>query len=155
MLLLTVGTLGLTVLLAIRVPKGLFPQQDTGMLAGFTEASQDISSQAMRHAQEQVERRSSRPTPTSTHIIAFVGSSSGAGNTGTCSSASRTTTSARAPPTRSSPACAPSWPKIPGINLFLQAVQDVRMGGRSSRTQYQYALEDADLDELQDWAPKS
>ena len=48
----------------------------------------------------------------------------------------------------------PKLSKIPGVSLFLQSVQDVRMGGRSSRTQYQYALEDADLAELQAWGPK-
>ena len=153
MLLLTISTLGLTVLLAIRVPKGLFPQQDTGMLAGFSEASQDISSTAMRRAQEKV-NPIVQQDPDVEHVIAFVGGRSGAGNTGTVFVSAQALRQAQErPPIRSSAACAPSWRRSPASTLFLQAVQDLRIGGRSSRTQYQYTLEDADLEELQTWAP--
>ncbi|HLK89538.1 MAG TPA: multidrug efflux RND transporter permease subunit [Polyangia bacterium] len=153
MLLLTVGTLGLTVLLAIRVPKGLFPQQDTGMLSGFSEASQDISSQAMRHAQEKV-NQIVQQDPDVDHTIAFVGGSSGAGNTGTVFISLKDYSKRKSTADQVISRLRPKLAKVPGINLFLQSVQDVRMGGRTSRTQYQYALEDADLAELQEWSPK-
>ncbi|HEY6475528.1 MAG TPA: multidrug efflux RND transporter permease subunit [Polyangia bacterium] len=153
MLLLTVGTLGVTVLLAIRVPKGLFPQQDTGMLSGFSEASQDISSQAMRHAQETV-NKIAQADPDVEHTIAFVGGSSGAGNTGTVFISLKDYDKRKSTADQVIGRLRPKLAKVPGITLFLQSVQDVRMGGRSSRTQYQYALEDADLAELQEWSPK-
>jgi len=153
MLLLTIGTLGLTVLLAIRVPKGLFPQQDTGMLAGFSEAAQDISSKAMRHAQEKV-NQIVQQDPDVEHVIAFVGGSSGAGNTGTVFISLKDYSKRKSTADQVIGRLRPKLGKVPGITLFLQSVQDVRMGGRSSRTQYQYALEDADLAELQAWSPK-
>jgi hydrophobe/amphiphile efflux-1 (HAE1) family protein len=153
MLLLTIGTLGVTVLLAIRVPKGLFPQQDTGMLSGFSEASQDISSQAMRHAQETV-NKIVQADPDVDHTIAFVGGSSGAGNTGTVFISLKDYDKRKSTADQIIGRLRPKLAKVPGIALFLQSVQDVRMGGRSSRTQYQFALEDADLTELQAWSPK-
>jgi hydrophobe/amphiphile efflux-1 (HAE1) family protein len=153
MLLLTISTLGVTVLLAIKVPKGLFPQQDTGMLSGFSEASQDISSQAMRHAQEKV-NQIVQADPDVDHTIAFVGGSSGAGNTGTVFISLKDYDKRKSTADQIIGRLRPKLAKVPGITLFLQSVQDVRMGGRSSRTQFQYALEDADLAELQAWGPK-
>jgi hydrophobe/amphiphile efflux-1 (HAE1) family protein len=153
MLFLTFATLGLTVFLAIRVPKGLFPQQDTGMLAGFSEASQDISSGAMRAAQEKV-NQIVKADPDVAHTIAFVGGSSGAGNTGTVFITLTDYDKRKSTADQVIARLRPKLARVPGITLFLQAVQDVRIGGRSSRTQYQYALEDADLAELQAWGPK-
>jgi hydrophobe/amphiphile efflux-1 (HAE1) family protein len=153
MLLLTVSTLGVTVLLAIKVPKGLFPQQDTGMLSGFSEASQDISSGAMRRAQEKL-NQIIKDDPDVDHTIAFVGGSSGAGNTGTMFISLKDYSKRKSTADQVVARLRPKLSKTPGVSLFLQSVQDVRMGGRSSRTQYQYALEDADLSELQAWSPK-
>ncbi len=153
MLLLTISTLGLTVLLAIKVPKGLFPQQDTGMLAGFSEASQDISSKAMRRAQEKV-NQIVQQDPDVEHVIAFVGGRSGGGNTGTVFISLKDYDKRKSTADQIIGRLRPKLAKVPGISLFLQSIQDVRMGGRSSRTQYQYALEDADLGELQTWGPK-
>ena len=153
MLFLTFATLGLTVFLAIRIPKGLFPQQDTGMLAGFSQASQDISSGAMRTAQEKV-NQIVKADPDVAHTIAFVGGSSGAGNTGTMFITLTDYDKRKSTADQIIARLRPKLARVPGITLFLQAVQDVRIGGRSSRTQYQYALEDTDLAELQAWGPK-
>jgi hydrophobe/amphiphile efflux-1 (HAE1) family protein len=153
MLFLTIATLGLTVFLAIKVPKGLFPQQDTGMLSGFSEASQDISSGAMRKAQEKVNKIVNQD-PDVAHTIAFVGGSSGAGNTGTMFITLKDYDKRKSNADQIIARLRPQLARVPGITLFLQSVQDVRMGGRSSRTQYQYALEDADLAELQTWSPR-
>jgi len=153
MLLLTIATLGLTVLLAMKVPKGLFPQQDTGMLSGFSEASQDISSGAMRRAQEKL-NQIVKDDPDVDHTIAFVGGASGAGNTGTMFISLKDYDKRKSNADQIIARLRPKLSKIPGVSLFLQSVQDVRMGGRQSRTQYQYALEDADLGELQTWSPK-
>ncbi len=153
MLFLTMATLGLTVFLAVKVPKGLFPQQDTGMLSGFSEASQDISSGAMRKAQERV-NKIVKDDPDVAHTIAFVGGSSGAGNTGTMFITLKDYNKRKSNADQIIARLRPQLARVPGITLFLQSVQDVRMGGRSSRTQYQYALEDADLAELQTWSPR-
>ncbi|HEY5088640.1 MAG TPA: multidrug efflux RND transporter permease subunit [Polyangia bacterium] len=153
MLLVTFATLGLTIFLAIKIPKGLFPQQDTGMLAGFSEASQDISSGAMRKAQERV-NKIVKDDPDVSHAIAFVGGSSGAGNTGNMFITLKPYDQRKSTADQIIARLRPQLARVPGITLFLQSVQDVRMGGRSSRTQYQYALEDADLAELQTWGPR-
>jgi hydrophobic/amphiphilic exporter-1 (mainly G- bacteria), HAE1 family len=153
MALLTIATLGLTVFLAIRVPKGLFPQQDTGMISGFSEAAQDISSGAMRTAQEKI-NRIVQADPDVSHTIAFVGGASGAGNTGTMFITLKDYDKRKSNADQIIARLRPKLAHVPGITLFLQSVQDVRMGGRSSRTQYQYALEDADLAELQTWGPR-
>jgi hydrophobe/amphiphile efflux-1 (HAE1) family protein len=150
---LTIATLGLTVVLAIRVPKGLFPQQDTGMLSGFSEAAQDVSSGAMRKAQEKV-NKIVQDDPDVSHTIAFVGGASGAGNTGTMFITLKDYDKRKSNADQIITRLRPQLARVPGITLFLQSVQDVRMGGRSSRTQYQYALEDADLAELQAWGPR-
>ncbi|HEX4405760.1 MAG TPA: multidrug efflux RND transporter permease subunit [Polyangia bacterium] len=153
MLLVTFGTVGLTVWLAIIVPKGLFPQQDTGLLAGFSEASQDISSTAMRSLQEKV-NTVVQQDPDVAHTVSFFGGGSGSGNTGTVFvmlkpfSDRKTTADAVIGRLR------PKLARTPGMTLFLQAVQDLRIGGRGSRTQYQYTLQDANLDELRVWAPR-
>ncbi len=142
------ATLGLTVYLFIIIPKGLFPQQDTGTMMGTTDASQDISFPAMKREQEAVNDMI-KNDPDVKNMIAFIAQ----GNTGTCfielqSDHPRPSTDAIIGRLR------PKLGQIPGIMTYLQSVQDVRIGGRPSRTQYQYSLEDANLKELNEWAPK-
>jgi hydrophobe/amphiphile efflux-1 (HAE1) family protein len=151
---LTVGTLAFTVFLYIVVPKGLFPQQDTGMLTGSTEASQDVSFPAMKAYQEQVNAMV-LADPDVAHVVSFIGSSNAStGNAGNLFIALKDR------PTRKSTAdeviarLRPKVGHLPGMRLFLQSVQDLRLGGRSARTQYQYTLQDANLDELKQWAPR-
>ncbi len=148
------GTIGLTVFLFIALPKGLFPQQDLGQLMGFSEASQDVSFKAMYEKQLSLNRLV-QADPDVANVISFIGSGNGStGNTGTVF------VDLKAKPPRLTPAdgviarLRPKLAKLVGVNLFMQAVQDVRVGGRSSRTQYQYTLQDADLEELRYWAPK-
>jgi hydrophobic/amphiphilic exporter-1 (mainly G- bacteria), HAE1 family len=150
---LTVATLGLTVYLAVKIPKGLFPQQDTGLISGFSEASQDISSGAMRAAQEKL-NQIVKGDPDVEHTIAFVGGPSGGGNTGTMFITLKDYSQRKSTADQVIARLRPKLSRVPGVSLFLQSVQDVRIGGRSTRTQYQYALEDADLAELQAWGPK-
>jgi multidrug efflux pump subunit AcrB len=154
MLLLTAATLGVTIFLATIVPKGLFPQQDTGLVAGFTEASQDISSSAMQRRQQQV-NAIVLADPDVAHMVAFVGSANGStGNTGTVFVALKPHSQRKATADEIVGRLRPKLAQVPGVTLFLQATQDLRVGGRGSRTQFQYTLEDADLDELQEWAPR-
>jgi hydrophobic/amphiphilic exporter-1 (mainly G- bacteria), HAE1 family len=148
------GTLGLTIALFVIVPKGLFPQQDTGFLTGFSEGPQDISFAAMKAGQERL-NAIVRSDPAVSHMVSFIGSGGGStGNTGMMfvelKPIEERKTSADAVIARLRPQLA----QIPGMVLYLQSAQDVRIGGRAARTQYQYTLEDANLDELRTWAPR-
>jgi hydrophobe/amphiphile efflux-1 (HAE1) family protein len=155
MLFLTLATIALSVSLYVIVPKGFFPQQDTGMLSGFSEARQDISSVAMRERQQQVDAIV-RSDPAVDHVNSFVG---GGGGGGTTNTANLFIQLKPKPPRRATAdqviaRLRPKLAQVPGVSVYLQSVQDVRMGGRFSRTQYQYALQDANLSELLQWAPR-
>ena len=150
---LTLGTVATTVWLYTQIPSGLFPQQDTGMLMGRSDGPQDISFAAMKERQERVSAVV-QADPDVAHVISNIG---GFG--------SRTVNSGsmfialKEKPERTSSAdqviarLRPKLAAVHGITVYLQNVQDVRIGGRSARTQYQYTLEDADLAELNKWAP--
>ena len=131
MLLVTLGTVGLTVWLAIIVPKGLFPQQDTGLLSGFSEASQDISSTAMRGLQEKVNGIVAAD-PDVGHTVSFFGGSSGSGNTGTIFVPLKPFAERKTSSEDVIARLRPKLARIPGMTLFLQSVQDLRIGGRGS-----------------------
>jgi multidrug efflux pump subunit AcrB len=151
---LTFVTIAATVALFIQVPKGLFPQQDTGLLTGFSDAPQDVSFPSMKARQEAVNKVIGED-PDVLFAVEFTGGGGGStGNTGTAFFQLRPkpprTTSADDVINRLRPKLA----KVEGINLFLQSVQDVRVGGRVGRTQYQYTLQDANLDELKKFAPR-
>jgi multidrug efflux pump subunit AcrB len=144
----------LSVYLYVVVPKGLFPQQDTGQLMGFAEASQDISFPAMRDRQEAV-NKVVMADPDVNHSVSFLGAGPGASvNTGTMFIELKPRPARKASADEIINRLRPKLARIEGIRLFLQAVQDVRIGGRFARTQYQYTLQDANLEELSTWAPR-
>ncbi|HXN40850.1 MAG TPA: efflux RND transporter permease subunit, partial [Myxococcaceae bacterium] len=153
MLAATLATVGLTVCLYVIVPKGFFPQQDTGNLIGFSEAAQDISFTAMKERQQAVDAVV-RADPDVLHVNSFIG-----GGGGSTSNTGFLFLQLKPYPDRKTTAdgvinrLRPKLARVEGISLVLQAVQDVRMGGRGSRSQYQYTLQDANLDELLHWAP--
>jgi len=150
MLVVTVATVAFTIYLYIVIPKGLFPQQDTGSLAGTSDAPQDISFPAMK-ARTEALLKVLADDPNIDHFISFIGQ----GNTGFVfiqlkpwGSQRKLTADQVINELR------PKLARVPGISLFLQNVQDVRLGGRISRTQYQYTLVDANLEVLNEWAPR-
>ncbi|WP_242393258.1 multidrug efflux RND transporter permease subunit [Anaeromyxobacter oryzisoli] len=151
MLAVTAGTAALTVYLYVVVPKGLFPQQDTGQLAGISDAPQDVSFPAMRERQERV-NQVVMAHPAVDHMVSFIGG--GTLNTGNVYIALKPTSARTQTADQVIGELRPKLAQVPGIALYLQSVQDVRVGGRSSRTQYQYTLQDANLDELKEWAPR-
>jgi hydrophobe/amphiphile efflux-1 (HAE1) family protein len=154
MLVVIFGTLGLSVYLYGVVPKGLFPQQDAGALAGATQAPQDISFHAMKERQQAV-NAVLQTEPDIAHVISFIGAANGStGNNGTMFIDLKQKPERKATPEEIIGRLRPKLAKVPGIELFLQSFQDVRVGGRQSRTQYQYTLQDADLQELREWAPR-
>ncbi len=152
--LVTLGTVVVTVWLYTQVPAGLFPQQDTGMLTGSTQGPQDISFPAMKERQEQL-IQVVLSDPDVLHINANVGGfGSTTVNTGRMFIALRDKPERKASSEEVIARLRPKLAKVQGVQLFLQSVQDVRIGGRQSRTQYQYTLESADLADLEEWVPK-
>ena len=150
----TVATIALTVVLYIIVPKGLFPQQDTGLLSGFTDAPQDISFPAMKERQYALEKVVEQD-PDVDHVISFIGGGGGGTlNTGSMFIALKPKGVRKSSADEVINRLRPKLARVQGIQLFLQAVQDVRMGGRMSRTQYQYTMQDANLEELLQWGPR-
>jgi multidrug efflux pump len=152
MVLITVGAAALSVFLYKIVPKGLFPQQDTGQIAGVAEAPQDVSFPAMRQRAEAA-NKVVQAHPAVEEMVAFIGGGSSS-NTGSMFVQLRPIGQRSQTADQVIAELRPKLAQIPGIALFLQSVQDVRMGGRGSRTQYQYTLQDANLDELNQWAPR-
>jgi hydrophobe/amphiphile efflux-1 (HAE1) family protein len=144
--------MALTVFLFILIPKGLFPQQDNGLLIGTSDAPQDVSFYTMRTRQKAVDDIV-QLSPDVAHAVAFIG---GGGTTNT----GNVFIDLKPRPPRKRTAdevitwLRPKVSQVEGIALYLQAAQDVRIGGRSSRTQYQYTLQAADLDVLRTWAPR-
>jgi HAE1 family hydrophobic/amphiphilic exporter-1 len=149
------ATIAATGYLFVVIPKGFFPQQDTGIMFGTTEAAQDISFPAMYSLQEQA-GAIIRKDPAVDVVVMGLGV--GMGNVG--QNTGRMFISLKPREERDVDAfqviarLRPQLMKIPGLRVYLQAAQDVTVGGRSSRTQFQYTLQDANLDELGAWSPK-
>ena len=146
-------TLVATVLLYRAVPKGFFPQQDTGIIMGTTDAAQDISFAAMTELQQKV-AKIVLDDPAVATMASFIGAGQGAStvNNGrmfiTLKPRSERNVSADQIIARLRKKLA----GVSGVTLFLQASQDIRVGGRMSRAQFQYALQSGDLDELNRWS---
>jgi hydrophobe/amphiphile efflux-1 (HAE1) family protein len=151
MLVVTAAAAVVSVALYVVVPKGLFPQQDTGQLAGTSDAPQDISFPAMRERQELV-NQVVMGSPAVAHMISFIGG--GTLNNGFVFIELKQGPERKQTADQVIGELRPKLARVPGIMLFLQSVQDVRVGGRPTRTQYQYTLQDANLAELNEWAPK-
>ena len=149
MLFVTLVTVGFTVYLYVVIPKGLFPQQDTGSLAGGTEGPQDISFPAFKDRTEAVLKVLAQD-PNIDHFVSFMGQ----GNHGFAFVQLKPIGVRKLSADQVIGELRPKLAKVQGISLFLQNVQDVRLGGRLSSAQYQYTLVDANLDELNEWAPK-
>ncbi|MFL5360012.1 MAG: multidrug efflux RND transporter permease subunit [Myxococcales bacterium] len=144
-------TIALNVYLYIVVPKGLFPQQDTGFITGISDGPQDISFPAMKAKQEQLNAILAA-NPSINHFVSFLGGSTL--NTGNSFIDLKPLNVRKKTADQIIQELRPQLARVSGVQLYLQAVQDVRMGGRSTRTQYQYSLQDANLEELSEWAPK-
>jgi hydrophobe/amphiphile efflux-1 (HAE1) family protein len=147
----TIATVCLNVVLFIIIPKGFFPQQDTGLLNGSIQASQDVSFDAMRVKQRQFSEIVMND-PAVDSIISFVGG--GAINTGRMFIGLKPLSQRKISADLVIQRLRKKLAVVPGATLYMQAHQDIRVGGRSSNSQYQYTLEDENLDELQSWAPR-
>ncbi len=155
MLVVTLATMALSIYLYVLVPKGFFPQQDTGRLFGNIRAAQDISFQAMRDKlTEVVEIIKSDPAVASITGFTGGGSHSGTTNTGRMFIALKPLEERGLSSDEVIGRLRPKLTKVPGAPTYLQAIQDLRIGGRASSAQYQYTLQSMDLAELNTWAPK-
>jgi hydrophobe/amphiphile efflux-1 (HAE1) family protein len=151
---LFLATMVTTVALYIELPLGLFPQQDTGMLVGQARGPEDISYPAMKARQEQL-NAIVKADPAVAHVISNVGGFGASSlNVGTMFIALKDKKDRDVSAQQVINRLRPKLSKVQGIGVGLQAVQDVRVGGRLSQAQYQYTLEDANLEELAQWAPK-
>jgi len=152
-LIIAIVTLGLNVYLYIAIPKGFFPQQDTGRLNGSIVADQATSFQAM---QRKIQRLAAivQQDPAVATVLAFTG-----GGGGTTTNTGRVFISLKPLAQRKASAddvinrLRPKLGAVPGATLFLQAVQDVRIGGRQSNAQYQYTIQSDNLQQLDHWGP--
>ena len=153
-----VGCALLNVYLYIIVPKGFFPQQDTGRMGGATRGAQDISFTAMREKQRELAQMV-LDDPSVETVTAFVG---GGGPGGGGSNVGRMFVALKPLNERPGRKSADQviaglrakLTSVPGATLFLQAQQDIQVGGRGSDAQYQYTLSDENLNELNTWAPQ-
>ena len=150
-LLVLLATVGLNVYLFIRVPKGFFPQQDTGRIQGSILADQDTSFQAMDKIMLPMINIVAADPAVNT-VIGFTG--------GSTYNTARLFVSLKPLEERKISAdliigrLRPKLARIPGATLFLQASQDLRIGGRQSNAQYQYTLQGDNLDDLNKFAPR-
>ena len=146
------ATTALSVYLFTVIPKGFFPQQDTGLITGQSEASQDISFADMMRRQEELGKIVMADPDVATVAMSVGGT--GAINLGRFFITLKPRDERKANADQIIARLRPQLDKVEGARLYMQAAQDVRVGGRLSRTQYQLTLQDADVDELSAWAGK-
>ncbi|MFO0588412.1 MAG: multidrug efflux RND transporter permease subunit [Polyangiaceae bacterium] len=151
----TIATVAFTALLAVFVPKGFFPQQDTGLIVGVSEAPPDVSFARMMDRQ-----RALADVVLADPDVATVSSFIGADGTNATMNSGRLSIALLPREHRKASAqeiiarLQPKLAQVAGIGLYLQPVQDLQIDARASRTAYQYTLEDADAKELDEWAPR-
>jgi multidrug efflux pump len=154
-LLVTVGTLVLTLFLYIIVPKGFFPVQDTGVILGISEAPESVSFDALAKRQQAIAHVILQD-PDVVSLSSFIG----VDGVNTTPNSGRIQINLKPRNQRNATASdiilrlQPNLAKVEGITLYMQPVQDLTVEDRVSRTQYQYTMEDADAQELATIAPK-
>jgi multidrug efflux pump len=149
---ITIATVFLSAILYYYVPKGFFPQQDTGLLSGSIQASQDISFDAMRVKQDQFSQIVTSD-PAIQSNIAFVGGGN-ALNTGRMYIMLKPLSERKIRADQVIARLRKKLAVVSGATLYLQANQDIRVGGRQSNSQYQYTLESENLSDLNAWSPR-
>jgi hydrophobe/amphiphile efflux-1 (HAE1) family protein len=149
------ATMALSIYLYVVIPKGFFPIQDTGLITGFAEAGQDISPQEMARLMQSLGE-----VLTKDPGIAAVGSAMGSTGSAQTANTGRFFIGHKPRDQRTTDATGiidrlrPQLAHIEGVKLTLQPSQDITVGGRIGRGQFQYTLQDADIGELNEWAPK-
>jgi hydrophobe/amphiphile efflux-1 (HAE1) family protein len=150
-----VATVALTGYLFVLIPKGFFPQQDTGLIIGISEGAQDVSFAEMVRRQKALTDVIARD-PDVANWFSVVGAAGGSTtlNNGRVFITLKPRGERNASADQIINRLRPQLAQVPGAALFLQAAQDITVGGRVARTQYQYTVQDADLNELNQWGPR-
>jgi len=143
------GTMAATIALYVVIPKGFFPQQDTGRINGSIQAAQDISFQGMERLMVKFVDIVQQD-PAVENVTAFIGG----GNSGRMFASLKPNNQRDLTADQVIARLRGKTAHIPGATLFLQPVQDLRIGGRGSSAQFQYTLQGDDAKELMEWAPK-
>ena len=149
-----VATVALTGALFMIIPKGFFPIQDTGMILGISEAGQDVSPTKMMQLQRQLADVIVQDPDVVDFALFFGPSYGNTQNTGRVVIGLKLRDDRDASAAQIIDRLRPKLAQIPGAKLFLQPAQDITVGGRIARGQFQYVLQDPDLHELNTWAPR-
>ncbi|MDD2987489.1 MAG: MdtB/MuxB family multidrug efflux RND transporter permease subunit [Zoogloea sp.] len=154
-LLVAVGTLALTALLYVAVPKGFFPVQDTGVIQGITEADQSISFQAMAERQQAVAEVVLKD-PAVAGLSSFIGvdGTNATLNSGRMMISLKPLAERDASASQVIRRLGPELERVAGITLYMQPVQDLSIEDRVARTQYQFSLQSPDAAALAEWVPQ-
>ena len=154
-LLVTVGTLVLTLFLYVVVPKGFFPVQDTGAILGISEAAQTVSFKAMAEKQQELAKIILQD-PDVANVSSFIGVDgiNSTINSGRIQINLKPRDDRKAVATEIIQRLQPKLAQVQGVTLYMQPIQDLTVEDRVSRTQFQYTIEDADAKELGVWTPK-
>jgi multidrug efflux pump len=155
-LFVTLGTLVLTLVLYVVVPKGFFPVQDTGVILGISEAPDDVSFDALAERQQELTKIILNDKEDVESLSSFIG----VDGTNTTPNVGRIQINLKSLDERKDDASTiirklqPQLAKVRGITLYMQPVQDLTVEDRVSRTEFQYSVEDADAQELGEWTQK-
>ena len=153
-LMVFLATVATTGVLFVFMPKGFFPTQDIGMILGISEAGQDVSPDKMKDIQRQLSAVIARD-PDISDFGSFFGPSYGnTQNTGRFIIGLKPRDDRNVSASQIVDRLRPQLAKVPGVRLFLQPAQDITVGGRIARGQFQYVLQDPDQHELNDWTPR-
>ena len=153
-LLVFLATLALTILLFVLIPKGFLPTQDTGLITGLSEATQDASPEKMRRLHLELTRVIERDPDVATVGSVFGSNSGSTSNTGRFFIGLKPHDQRNASAVQIVDRLRPQLAKVEGVVLYLQPAQDITVGGRIARGLYQYTLKDANIDELNIWAQR-
>ncbi len=153
-LLVFLATVATTGVLFVFMPKGFFPTQDIGMIMGISEAGQDVAPEKMKDIQRQLAAVIARD-PDVADFGSFFGPSYGnTQNTGRFIIGLKPRDDRDVSAAQIVNRLRPQLAKVPGVKLFLQPAQDITVGGRIARGQFQYVLQDPDQHELNEWTPR-
>src|SRR6201987_5632165 len=153
-LMVFLATVAVTGVLFVMMPKGFFPVQDIGMILGISEAGQDVSPDKMGQIQRELSAVIAQD-PDVADFGSFFGPSYGnTQNTGRFIIGLKLRDDRNVSAAQIIDRLRPKLAQVPGVRLFLQPAQDITVGGRIARGQYQYTLQDPNLDEFNTWAPR-
>jgi multidrug efflux pump subunit AcrB len=153
-LLVFLGTIALTGLMFVVIPKGFLPTQDTGLIMGLSEAGQDVSPEKLKRLHLELTRLIERDPDVATVGSAFGGSNGTTTNTGRVFIGLKPHHQRSASATEIIDRLRPQLADVEGVVLYLQPLQDITVGGRVARGQFQYTLRDSNIDELNIWSQR-